>query len=61
MKVTVPVNKLAHIYVPSGAEAKVLLNGQQLSSSKSVKNLGTKNNCVVVEAGSGSYEFVIKH
>lgn len=61
MKVTVPVNTLAHIYVPAGAEAKVLLNGQQLSSSKLVKDLGKEDSCVIVEAGSGSYEFVIKH
>lgn len=61
MKVTVPVNTLAHIYVPAGAGAKVLLNGKQLSSSKLVKNLGKEDSRVVVEAGSGSYEFIIKH
>jgi len=59
MKVAVPVNALAHIYVPAKTKAKVLVNGKQLSSSTSVKILGKEDSYVVVEAGSGGYEFIV--
>ncbi|MGG7663483.1 family 78 glycoside hydrolase catalytic domain [Dyadobacter sp. BHUBP1] len=59
VKVTVPVNTFARIYIPAGADAKVLVNGQQLSASTTVKGLRKEDSCVVVEAGSGSYEFTV--
>lgn len=59
MKVSVPVNTLAHIYVPAGADAQVMVNGKRLSSSALVKTVGQENSRVIVEAGSGDYEFIV--
>ncbi|WP_353720826.1 family 78 glycoside hydrolase catalytic domain [Dyadobacter sp. 676] len=59
MKVSVPVNTLAHIYVPVGADTQVLVNGEQLSSSALVKAVGKEDSYRIVEAGSGNYEFTV--
>lgn len=59
MKVSVPVNTLAHIYVPAGADAQVLVNGKRLPSSALVKTVGQENSRVMIEAGSGDYEFTV--
>jgi alpha-L-rhamnosidase len=43
----------------NGAEAQVLVNGKQLSSSALVKTIGKEDSYMVVEAGSGNHEFAV--
>ncbi|MCE7059695.1 alpha-L-rhamnosidase [Dyadobacter sp. CY343] len=60
LKVTVPVNTVARIHIPSEKSQQILANRENISKSKSVKLIGTENGHTIVEAGSGSYEFVVK-
>lgn len=59
INVLVPVNTVARIHIPIGANAEVLLNGKQLSSSDLVKTIGKEDSHLIVEAGSGNYEFTV--
>ncbi|KAA0988882.1 alpha-L-rhamnosidase [Dyadobacter aurulentus] len=60
LKVTVPVNTVARIHVPSPSEQNILVNKEGLNKTKSVKLLGTERGYTIVGAGSGSYEFVVR-
>jgi alpha-L-rhamnosidase len=60
LRVTVPVNTTATVYVPVGAAANVTEGGKPASTSAAVKSLGKREGAAVFEVGSGDYEFVVK-
>jgi alpha-L-rhamnosidase len=60
MKVTVPVNTTAHIYVPARSAAYILRNGKPLSTSPNTWVSRQENEYVIVTAGSGSYQFSVR-
>ncbi|NIJ54959.1 alpha-L-rhamnosidase [Dyadobacter arcticus] len=60
-KVTVPINTLAHIYVPADSVAKIQLGNKNLSASKELKVTGSEQGYVIVKAGSGTYDFKVSH
>ncbi|WP_262485490.1 alpha-L-rhamnosidase-related protein [Dyadobacter crusticola] len=61
MKVAVPVNTTARIYIPQFGEKQISLNGREIRQLKQVKILGKEDGYTVVEAGSGTYEFIAAH
>ncbi|TLV02366.1 alpha-L-rhamnosidase [Dyadobacter luticola] len=58
MKVMVPVNTIANIYVPASNAGQVKLNNKTLATSKDVQVTGSEAGYVIVKAGSGTFEFV---
>ncbi|WP_439558482.1 family 78 glycoside hydrolase catalytic domain, partial [Dyadobacter sp.] len=61
MKVVVPVNTKARIYIPRFSEGQVFVNSREMSQSKQVKILGKEEGYTLVEVGSGTYEFIAPH
>ncbi|MGA3264027.1 MAG: glycoside hydrolase family 78 protein [Terracidiphilus sp.] len=60
LKVTVPVNTTATIYVPARNAANVTEGGKPATTADSVKSLGRREGEMVFEIGSGDYEFIAK-
>ncbi len=58
LKVTVPVNTTARIYVPSDTDAFVNEGPGYIHSGDHVRFVGLEDKCVVFEAESGTYKFV---
>ena len=59
MKVEIPVNTKAIIYLPTENEKVVTEDGKLLNQVDNVTVLGIEDGCVLVEVGSGKYEFKI--
>jgi alpha-L-rhamnosidase len=57
LDVEIPANTKATIYIPAKSADAVKENGVALSSVSDLKVVGTENNYVVVEVGSGKYHF----
>ena len=58
LKVKVPVNTTATVYVPTNSVNSVLESGQTAASAPGVKRLKTEKNRVVYEVTSGNYFFI---
>ena len=58
LKVSIPPNTKANIFIPAGDAATVMEGTQKLSDDKDIHILKTENGYVEVEAGSGNYVFV---
>lgn len=58
--VRVPVNTTARVYVPAGATDEVTESGVALTQAEGVRVLGRERGAVVVEVGSGTYEFLAR-
>jgi alpha-L-rhamnosidase len=61
MKVTIPSNTKATIFVPSLPKKEVLESGQPIEKSSSLKYIGFLDGYAVFEAGSGDYSFESKY
>jgi alpha-L-rhamnosidase len=59
LKVTVPVNTTAKVYIPAPSAGKVKEGGRTVSSHRDVELIGQEDGYVVVEVGSGTYQFVV--
>ena len=59
MKVVIPVNTTADIYIPADDAGKVRENGRSITSHKEVELKGSEDGYVIVHTGSGSYEFTV--
>lgn len=57
LKVTVPGNCTATVYVPAQQSANVTESGKAISGARGVKFLRQQGNLAVFEVGSGQYEF----
>ncbi|MCF0075144.1 hypothetical protein LZD49_31960 [Dyadobacter sp. CY261] len=60
IRVSVPVNTFSRVHIPASNDADVLVNNTLLSSSKLVLSAEKKDGHVIVEIGSGVYEFIVK-
>ncbi len=58
-KITVPVNTTATVYVPAAAPDQIREGGKRAVDSEGIRLLGTDNRTVVLEVGSGDYEFTV--
>lgn len=61
MKVEIPANSKAKIYVPALSEKEIKENGKPVSESFGLKFIGMSNGYAVFEAGSGEYSFESKY
>jgi alpha-L-rhamnosidase len=57
LKVTVPVNTTATIYLPAQNPSSVMEGGKPVATAEGVKSLGSREGAMVFEVGSGDYEF----
>ena len=57
LKVTIPANTTATVYVPARNLQTVTESGKALLAAKGVKSLQMENDRAVIEIGSGSYDF----
>jgi alpha-L-rhamnosidase len=60
-RVTVPGNTKAIVYVPAQSEKSVSENGKPVGKITGIRFLRKENGYVVLEAGSGNYQFKIKN
>jgi alpha-L-rhamnosidase len=60
LNVTVPVNSVATVFVPASDARRVTESGVPLEKAEGVKWLRNENGSVVLEVGSGNYEFVVR-
>jgi alpha-L-rhamnosidase len=60
LKVTVPVNTTATVYIPTQNAASVTEGGKPAVAADSVRSLGSREGAAVFEVGSGDFEFVVK-
>jgi alpha-L-rhamnosidase len=57
MDVEIPANTTATVYVPASSESAVVESGNNLSSVSGIKVNGTEAGYVVLQLGSGKYNF----
>ncbi|MFV0605882.1 MAG: family 78 glycoside hydrolase catalytic domain [Niabella sp.] len=57
--VEIPANTIAELYIPANDIAEVKESGRKIENIDGVKFLRRENDCVVLEAGSGKYNFVV--
>ena len=60
LKVTIPANSVATVYVPARDVADVREGGKAIDRAKSVKFLRMEDGRAVLEVGSGHYEFTTR-
>ena len=62
LKVVIPANCTATVRVPTGSPESVTEGGRPLAAvvDQGVRRMGSEPGCVVIEIGSGSYEFKSK-
>ena len=58
LKVTIPANTTATVYLPAKTVESVTENGKPLAQVNGITNVRQENGCVVLQAGSGHYQFV---
>jgi alpha-L-rhamnosidase len=58
MRVTIPVNTRATVYVPATEVSAVTESGQPIDAAAHVRLIRTEDGRAVCEVGSGSYTFV---
>jgi hypothetical protein len=60
LRVTVPANTSATIYVPAKDLSSIREGGQPLAGTAGIKSVKMEANCAVIEVGSGDYCFTSK-
>ena len=60
LKVSLPANTMATVFVPAKPSADVTEGGRPAASGRGVKFLREENGCAVFEIGSGDYDFESK-
>jgi len=60
LDIQIPVNTTATVYVPAIDVANITENGKTIASVEGLKFIGTRENKVLFEVGSGKYKFVSK-
>jgi alpha-L-rhamnosidase len=60
LKIEIPANATATVYLPAGEISKVREGGRALEEAEGVKPAGVKDGRVAVEVGSGKYEFTVE-
>ncbi|WP_371573231.1 family 78 glycoside hydrolase catalytic domain [Streptomyces sp. NBC_01314] len=60
LKVSVPVNTVAEVHVPSKTREAVTEGGRPAAAAKGVRFLRMENGAAVFEVGSGSYRFGVR-
>ena len=60
LKITVPFNTTATVFVPAGENDQITENGIPLRQNKDISFLRMEDGTAVFEVGSGSYEFVVR-
>ena len=59
MDVEIPANTTATVYVPASGESAITESGNNLSSINNIKVNGTEAGYVVLQLGSGKYNFKV--
>lgn len=59
-QVTIPVNAKAQVYIPAKNAKSVTENGKRITEQADIKIIGEENGRVLVELGSGQYQFLSK-
>ncbi|TSD67989.1 Bacterial alpha-L-rhamnosidase [Inquilinus sp. KBS0705] len=60
MHTVIPDNTTAVIYLPANKQSRITEGGKTLSNRTGLKVLGYENDKLLIQAGSGSYSFVVK-
>ncbi len=60
LRVIIPVNTTAHVFIPSEENSTILVDDKPIDSCKDVQIVGFKSNYLEVELGSGEYAFHVK-
>ncbi|MEI7728056.1 MAG: family 78 glycoside hydrolase catalytic domain [Verrucomicrobiota bacterium] len=60
LRVTIPVNTTATVHIPAASAADVTESRQPLDKAEGVQVRGQEGNVVLLEIGSGTYNFVAK-
>lgn len=58
MRVTIPVNTTARVYIPTAEASAITESGRLIEETPDVRLLAADGDCAVVALGSGSYTFV---
>ena len=58
---TIPTNTKAQVYIPAKAINTIQERGKQVSDNKEINVVGQDNGRVILELGSGSYQFTTKY
>ena len=59
--ITIPTNTKAQVYIPAKAINTIQERGKQVSDNKEINVVGQDNGRVILELGSGSYQFTTKY
>jgi alpha-L-rhamnosidase len=59
MDVEIPANTTATVYLPAADTGAITESNAPLSLVKDIKVTGTEDGYVVIQVGSGKYQFVI--
>ncbi len=59
LKVKIPVNTVAHIFIPSEENSPILIDDKPIEECVDVQVVGYENNYLRVELGSGEYRFQV--
>lgn len=59
MKVVIPPNANAVVYLPANARSAVMVNGKNITADKTVDDQGFQNGRKLVKVGSGAYHFQV--
>ena len=60
MKVTIPANSTALVYIPFVSGAAIKEGGKDISTVKEIEVIAEENGRKVVRIGSGVYEFEVE-
>ena len=61
MNITIPVNTMAELHIPSNKIENIFEGSSKLTKSKDIKIIKTTSTEIVVSIGSGTYNFTIKN
>jgi len=57
--VLIPANTSAELLLPVSSENGITVDGKNLGGLPSIKLLGKRNECIILQVGSGNYEFLL--
>jgi len=57
LKITIPVNSVATVYIPTSDNSKIKEGGTDISNIKDIQFVKIKNGCAIYKVGSGNYSF----
>ena len=59
LKVEVPTNTTAAIYIPNSNRQQILESGQLAKNSSGIEQIGEEKNCTVFQVAGGEYSFLV--